>query len=61
MAGNRKLGRPTAHRNAMLRGLVTYLLENGQIETTLTRAKEVRSESVHHLPPSFFFSSPTVS
>ena len=41
--GTRKLGRPTAHRNAMLRGMVTYLLENGQIETTLTRAKEVRS------------------
>ncbi len=43
MAGTRKLGRPTAHRKAMLRGMVTYLLENGQIETTLTRAKEVRS------------------
>ena len=43
MSGNRKLGRPTAHRNAMLRGLVTYLLENGSVETTLTRAKEVRS------------------
>lgn len=43
MPGTRKLGRPTAHRNAMLRGMVTYLLENGQIETTLTRAKEVRS------------------
>lgn len=27
----------------MLRGMVTYLLENGQIETTVTRAKEVRS------------------
>ena len=27
----------------MLRGMVTYLLENGSIETTLTRAKEVRS------------------
>ena len=40
---NRKLGRTTAHRNAMLRGLVTYLLENGSVETTLTRAKEVRS------------------
>ena len=38
-----KLGRPTAHRNAMLRGLVTYLLENGSVETTLARAKEVRS------------------
>lgn len=43
MPGTRKLGRPTAHRNAMLRGMVTYLLENGTIETTLTRAKEVRS------------------
>ncbi len=42
MAGTRKLGRPTAHRKSMLRGMVTYLLENGQIETTLTRAKEVR-------------------
>jgi large subunit ribosomal protein L17 len=27
----------------MLRGMVTLLLKNGQIETTLTRAKEVRS------------------
>ncbi|MBO7342406.1 MAG: 50S ribosomal protein L17 [Clostridia bacterium] len=27
----------------MLRGLVTYLLENGSIETTLARAKQVRS------------------
>ena len=43
MPGTRKLGRPTAHRNAMLRGLVTLLLANGQVETTLTRAKEVRS------------------
>ena len=43
MHGTRKLGRPTAHRNAMLRGMVTLLLENGQVETTLTRAKEVRS------------------
>ena len=42
MPGTRKLGRPTAHRNAMLRGMVTYLIENGSIETTLTRAKEVR-------------------
>ena len=39
MPGTRKLGRTTAHRNAMLRGLVTYLLENGSIETTLYRAK----------------------
>ncbi|MBE6618511.1 MAG: 50S ribosomal protein L17 [Ruminococcaceae bacterium] len=43
MPGTRKLGRPTAHRNIMLRGLVTYLLENGRIETTVTRAKEVRA------------------
>ena len=43
MPANRKLGRTSAHRKAMLRGMVTYLLENGQIETTLTRAKEVRS------------------
>ncbi len=43
MAGTRKLGRPTDHRNAMLRGMTTYLLENGRIETTVTRAKEVRS------------------
>ena len=41
MSGYRKLGRPTAHRKAMLRGMVTYLLENGSVETTLTRAKEV--------------------
>ncbi|MCQ2480511.1 MAG: 50S ribosomal protein L17 [Clostridia bacterium] len=41
MPGTRKLGRTTDHRKAMLRGLVTYLLENGRIETTVTRAKEV--------------------
>ncbi len=40
--GTRKLGRKTDHRKAMLRGMVTYLLEQGQIETTVTRAKEVR-------------------
>ena len=33
----------TAHRTAMLRAMVTFLLENGKIETTVTRAKEVRS------------------
>lgn len=43
MAGNRKLGRTTDQRRAMLRAMVTYLLENGRIETTVTRAKEVRS------------------
>ena len=43
MPGSRKLGRPTDHRQAMLRGLVTSLLQNGRIETTVTRAKEVRA------------------
>ena len=43
MPGTRKLGRDTAHRTAMLRGLVTFFFENGKIETTVTRAKEVRS------------------
>ena len=42
MAKLRKLGRPTDHRIAMLRNLVTSLLRNGKIETTETRAKEVR-------------------
>ena len=41
MAKNRKLGRPSDQRRAMLRAMVTYLLENGQIKTTVTRAKEV--------------------
>ncbi len=43
MAGSRKLGRTSDHRKAMLRGMVTYLLEKGRIETTVTRAKEVRA------------------
>lgn len=43
MPGTRKLGRTTDHRTAMLRAMVTFLFENGKIETTVTRAKEVRS------------------
>ena len=43
MPGTRKLGRASDHRKAMLRAMVTYLFENGKIETTETRAKEVRS------------------
>ena len=43
MPGTRKLGRTSEHRNAMLRAMVTYLFENGKIETTVARAKEVRS------------------
>jgi large subunit ribosomal protein L17 len=40
---NRKLGKPTDQRQAMLRNLTTALLLNGKIETTEARAKEVRS------------------
>jgi large subunit ribosomal protein L17 len=43
MPGTRKLGRTSDHRRAMLRAMVTYLLENGKIKTTVTRAKDVRS------------------
>lgn len=43
MPGSRKLGRSSDHRKAMLRAMVTFLLENGKIETTVTRAKEVRA------------------
>ena len=43
MPGTSKLGRTSDHRTAMLRAMVTFLLENGKIETTVTRAKEVRS------------------
>ena len=43
MPGTRKLGRTTDHRKAMMRAMVTFLLENGRIETTVTRAKEVRA------------------
>ncbi len=42
MKGHRKLGRPTAHRKAMLRNQVTDLLREGRITTTITRAKETR-------------------
>ena len=41
---NRKLGRTSAQRKAMLRGMVTLLLENGKIETTYTRAQEVSAK-----------------
>jgi len=43
MPGTRKLNLPTDQRMALLRNLVTSLLENGKIETTETRAKEARS------------------
>ncbi|SMC75933.1 50S ribosomal protein L17 [Papillibacter cinnamivorans] len=41
MPGTRKLGKPTDQRMAMLRSMVTTLLEKGRLETTITRAKEV--------------------
>ena len=40
MPGYKKLGRDTAHRKAMLRNMVTDLLREGRITTTLARAKE---------------------
>lgn len=43
MAQNRKLGRVSSHRKSMLRNLATDVIMYGQIETTDTRAKEVRS------------------
>lgn len=43
MALQRKLGRATDQRKAMLRGLVTSLFESGRIETTEARAKEVKN------------------
>ena len=45
MAGNRKLGRATDVRKSLLRGMVTFLLENGRIKTTYKRAKEVSKEA----------------
>ena len=42
MFGTRKLGKTSDQRKAMLRQQVTDLLENGKIETTFYRAKEVQ-------------------
>ena len=42
MAYQRKLGRTASQRKALLRGLVTNLINNGKIETTEAKAKEVR-------------------
>lgn len=38
----RKLGRSSSHREAMLRNMVTSLIEKGRITTTLEKAKELR-------------------
>jgi len=42
MAKNKKLGRPTDQRMAMLRNLTTSLLRSGRIETTYPKAKETK-------------------
>ncbi|MCL2200846.1 MAG: 50S ribosomal protein L17 [Oscillospiraceae bacterium] len=41
MPGTRKLGRPTDQRMAMLKQMVTDFLDNGRMETTVTRCKEI--------------------
>ena len=43
MAGNRKLGRPTDQRLAILKNLTTDCILYGKVETTEQRAKEVKS------------------
>ncbi len=42
LKAGKRLGVTTAHRKAMMRNLVTALLEHGEIKTTITRAKEMR-------------------
>lgn len=39
----RKLGKTSSHRRAMLRNIVTSLLDKGRIETTEPKAKELKS------------------
>ncbi len=41
--GYRKLGRTSSHRAALLKNLTISLIENGKIETTVAKAKELRS------------------
>ena len=42
MPGTRKLGKTTDQRMAMLRQQVTDFLDNGRMETTITRCKEIK-------------------
>ena len=42
MPGTRKLGKTTDQRMAMLRQMVTDFLDNGKMETTVTRCKEIK-------------------
>lgn len=45
--GHRKLGRTTSHRWALFKNMATSLVEKGRIETTLSKAKELRSFADH--------------
>jgi large subunit ribosomal protein L17 len=42
LVANRKLGRTSAHRQAMLRNLVASLIEHGRVTTSVPKAKEAR-------------------
>ena len=42
LKAGKRLGITTSHRKALMRNLVTSLLEHGQIKTTITKAKEMR-------------------
>lgn len=44
MAGYRKLGKKSSHRQLMLRNLTTELLRSGRLQTTETRAKELSKQ-----------------
>lgn len=41
--GYRKLGRTSSHRKALLKNLAIALIMNGKIETTVAKAKTLRS------------------
>ena len=49
MPGTRKLGKTTDQRMAMLRQQVTDFLDNGKMDKTVTRAKEIKHRS-HRRP-----------
>jgi len=42
--GMKKLGRPTGHRLALIRNLMTDLLRHGHLQTTEPKANELRRE-----------------
>ena len=60
MPGTRKLGRTSDHRKAMLRAMVTFLFETGKIETTATRAKEVRAMAEKRTETTIPTKAPTI-